>query len=303
MVPPVDSFDHPGWRRVLLGVALVWVMLCGLSPKMALSEASPALRIVSLNPSLTEILLVLEAGESLVGVDDYSAQHVAGVEAKPRVGGLYSPSLESVVALEPDVVVLVPSAEQRDFHHRLEQMGIRVESFENIRFEDVLENIHRLGVLTHHRVQAKQRIDAVQRTRAAARRVLKDQRAPRVLIVLQRDPVFVVGGGSFLDEMLQAVGAENVAGEFDDPYPRVGVEWVVAQSPEVLLDLSPDAAGAGPYWSRWPSLQAVSDQRVVTLDSALISMPGPHLDQTIERLARLLYGPSVGTAIVQEANP
>ena len=302
MAPPVDSFDHP-WRRVLLGIALAWGMLCGLSPQMALAETKPELRIVSLNPSLTQILLALDAGESLVGVDDYSAQHVAAVEAKPRVGGLYSPSLESVVALQPDVVVLVPSAEQRDFHRRLEQMGIRVESFENIRFEDVLENIRRLGALTNHAAQANQRIDAVQKTRAAAHSVLKGQKAPRVLIVLQRDPVFVVGGGSFLDEMLEAVGAENVAGDFSDPYPRVGVEWVVAQSPEVLLDLSPDADGALSYWSRWPSLQAVSDQRVVALDSALISMPGPHLDQTIERLARLLYGPSVGTAIVQEANP
>ena len=238
-----------------------------------------------------------------MGVDDYSAKHVAGVEARPRVGGLYSPSLESVVALEPDVVVLVPSAEQRDFQRRLEQMGIRVESFENIRFKDVLENIHRLGVLMNREGQADQRIDAVQRTRAAARRVLKDQRAPRVLIVLQRDPVFVVGGGSFLDEMLEAVGAENVAGNFSDPYPRVGVEWVVAQSPEVLLDLSPDADGALAYWSRWPSLRAVADQRVLAFDSSLISMPGPDLDRTIERLADLLYGPSVGAAITQEASP
>ncbi|MCH2186172.1 helical backbone metal receptor [Myxococcota bacterium] len=261
------------------------------------------MRIVSLNPSLTQILLALDASDNLVGVDDYSAKHVSGVETRPRVGGLYSPSLESVVALEPDVVVLVPSAEQRDFHRRLEQMGIRVESFENIRFEDVLENIHRLGALTNHEGQARQRIDAVQRTRAAARSVLRERSAPRVLIVLQRDPVFVVGGGSFLDEMLEAVGAENVAGDFEDPYPRVGVEWVVAQSPEFLLDLSPDPEGALSYWSRWPSLQAVSDRRVVTMDSALISMPGPHLDQTIERLAGLLYGPSVGTAIAHEARP
>lgn len=302
MAPPVHSLQHR-LRRVLVAVALVWVAAYSMSAGIAQAEAAPEIRIISLNPSLTQILLALDAGDSLVGVDDYSAKHVAGVEARPRVGGLYSPSLESVVALEPDVVVLVPSAEQRDFQRRLEQMGIRVESFENIRFKDVLENIHRLGVLMNREGQADQRIDAVQRTRAAARRVLKDQRAPRVLIVLQRDPVFVVGGGSFLDEMLEAVGAENVAGNFSDPYPRVGVEWVVAQSPEVLLDLSPDADGALAYWSRWPSLRAVADQRVLAFDSSLISMPGPDLDRTIERLADLLYGPSVGAAITQEASP
>ncbi|MDG2049646.1 MAG: helical backbone metal receptor [Myxococcota bacterium] len=299
MVSPAYPLNRV--RRLVLSLtAPAWMILLGTFPGVVFSETVAASRIVSLNPSLTQILLSLDAGKSLVGVDDYSATHLADVAERPRVGGLYSPSLESVVALEPDVVVLVPSAEQRDFQGRLEQMGIRVEAFENIRFEDVLENIRRLGVLTDRVPQANQRVEAVQRARAAARRVLEGQRPLRVLVVLQRDPVFVVGGGSFIDEMLEAVGAENVAGDFDDPYPRVGVEWVVGKSPEVLLDLSPDPDGALSYWSRWPSIQAVSNQRVVTLDSALISMPGPDLDRAIQRLAGVLHGPPVAAAIARE---
>lgn len=282
-----------------VGLAVI-VILVSFS---AHPQADSVQRIVSLNPSLTEILLSLDARSLLVGVDDYSADHSASVSGLPKVGGLYSPSLEAVVALQPDLVVLVPSAEQRDFQERLQALDIRVETFENIRFEDVIENIRRLGALTDRVSAANRRVDAAQRARSVAREVVGDLTPPRVLVVLQRDPVYVVGGGSFIDEMLTAVGARNIAGRFAEPYPRVGVEWVVAEGPGILLDLSPDPAGAFDYWSRWPSIPAVADRRVVTLDAALISMPGPHLDKAIAQLAGVLHGEAVSAAIAQEVQP
>src|SRR5262245_26024187 len=84
----------------------------------AAAAAGPARRVVSLTPSLTAIALALGAREQLVGVDDYSARD-PGAAGLPTVGGLYDPSLEAVVALVPDLVMLVPSAEQRGFQERL----------------------------------------------------------------------------------------------------------------------------------------------------------------------------------------
>jgi iron complex transport system substrate-binding protein len=278
-------------------VALLCLFPALLAADAATSSGAATPRIVSVNPSLTAILIALGASGTLVGVDDYSAAQHPEVEALPRVGGLFSPSLEAVVALQPDVVVLVPSAEQRDFRARLESLSIRVSVFENIRFDQVLENIERLGRMVGREAQAEARISSIAHARDTARRVTRGRPQPKVLIVLQRDPVFVVGSGSFIAEMIETVGARNLAAEFDDPYPRVAEEWVVARAPEVLIDLSPEAADPQTYWSRWPSIPAVAQGRVLRLEAEMISLPGPYLDRALATLAASIHGEAVAAEI------
>ena len=184
-------------------------------------------------------------GNAIVGVDEVSAQAEPRVRALPRVGGLFNPSLEAIVALRPSAVALVPSAQQRELRERLEALGIEVLALPNIRYQDVLSSI----VLARRARRARRG-----RARARGRRSEKAwgearadaARAPRVraVLVLQREPLYVVGRGSFLDTMLECAGAENLAREFDDPYPRVSVEWLIAAAPELILDAADPAAGA-----------------------------------------------------------
>lgn len=260
--------------------------------------SNPAGRVVSLNPSLTAILVALGAKSALVGVDDYSARQLPAVAALPQVGGLYNPSLEAVAAVRPDLVALVPSVEQRDFLNRLEALNVRVEAFQNHRFDQVLENIERLGVLVGREAEAAQRLAAIRQTRDAVGRVSADRSSPRTLIVLQRDPVFVAGAGSFIHEMLTSAGGTNAAAGFADAYPRVAIEWVVEQSPELIVDMSPDADRPSEYWSRWPSLPAVANGRVLRLDQS-VTLPGPGLDVSLEQLAVALHGEGILDEIQQ----
>jgi iron complex transport system substrate-binding protein len=266
----------------------------------AAPQATPARRVVSINPSLTSMLLAIGAQDALVGVDEYSASQLPSVTGLPRVGGLFNPSLEAVVALRPDLVVLVPSSEQRDFRAQLEALGVRVEVFDNIRFDEVLENITRLGSLVGREREAQARVKAIRDERAAVTRAVAGLPPPRVLLVLQREPIFVVGRGNFIEEMVQAAGATNLGAEFADAYPQVTVEWVVARAPEVLLDMSLEPEEPASYWSRWPSLPALARGRVLRLDPALVSMPGPHLDRALEKLAVGLYGDEILPAIERE---
>ena len=268
------------------------------------AKSGPA-RIISLNPSLTAILLSLGEGERLVGVDDFSAQQIEEVAALPKVGGLFNPSLEAVVALEPDLVVLVPSAEQRDFHNRLTALDIKVETFDNHQFVEVLENISRLGALTGTAEAAAKRVAEITATRRGVTRSVKQlgrasENAPVVAIVLQRDPLYVVGGGNFIDTMLQIVGARNVAAEYRGAYPRVSMEWFVAASPEMIIDLSPEARVSTAFWKQWPNMQAVLDDRLMSIDAALISMPGPALDASIMLLASSIWGDFIPKMVAEE---
>ena len=279
-------------------VVAVWLVCAALPAAPAASER--AARIVSLNPSLSAIVLALGEGERLVGVDDYSAQQFAEVAALPRVGGLFNPSLEGVVALEPDLVVLVPSAEQRAFRERVEALGIAVEAFDNHTYDEVIENIERLGALTGARQAAAARVAAI---RGGSEATHADP--PRIAMVLQRDPLFVVGGGNFIDTMLSIVGVQNIAAAYREAYPRVSLEWLVARSPEWIVDLSPEAtkpsADALAFWRQWPHVAAVKHERLVALDPALISLPGPALDESLLLLARTFWGEALEARLAEAA--
>ncbi|MBW2540990.1 MAG: ABC transporter substrate-binding protein [Deltaproteobacteria bacterium] len=245
------------------------------------APAAPSLRVVSMNPSLTRMLIALDAQQLLVGVDEYSGDHESAVAALPRVGGLFNPSLEAVVALEPDLVVVVPSVQQRDFRSRLRELGVEVLELASITFEQLLASMQTLGDRIGRSEAARERVEAIRSTwREVAREASLQPRRSAVLIV-QRDPLYVVGGESYLNAMLDAAGLDNVAAEYPEPYPRVSLEWLIAAGPQVIIDSSADPVNAVEHWARWESIPAVAENRVVAVPQGLVTLPGPYLDRSL----------------------
>jgi iron complex transport system substrate-binding protein len=260
-----------------------------MAPAVVAAEALPiARRVVSLNPSLTEMLLAIGAGPALVGVDEYSARLQPEVRSLPVVGGLFNPSLEAVVALEPDLVVLVPGAQQRALADRMRALEIRVLELPNITLAQVLDSLETLGRSVGRRAEAGERVRHI---RGAWREVEQEAAGrPRVrtVLVIQRDPLYVVGQGSFIDAMLHAAGGENPAAVFPEAYPRASVEWLIEAAPQVILDATDEPEDPQRHWSRWPSLPAVSMGRTVAIPPEVM-LPGPYLDRSLRLLARALH--------------
>jgi iron complex transport system substrate-binding protein len=261
-----------------------WLALALLP--LLLGAAAPV-RVVSLNPSLTATLVALGAEQMLVGVDDWSARQQPAARDLPVVGGLFTPSLEAVVALEPDLVVLVPGVQQRDLGDRLRALGIEVLELPNIALADLLASIERLGQRLGRAEVAARRVAEIRAAWDAAARRSAGAARPRAVLVIQREPLYVVGAGSFLDDMLRAAGAENAAAGFAEAYPRVAVEWLIEAAPEVILDASDDPTEPGAWWARWPSLPAVAAGRVVRIDEAVM-LPGPYPDRGLAILSETL---------------
>jgi iron complex transport system substrate-binding protein len=230
-------------------------------------------------------LLALGAGGVLVGVDAYSARLEPSARELPSVGGLFDPSLEAILALEPDLVVLVPSAQQRDLRGRLEGLGVEVLELPNITLPELLASIEALGARVGRQDAARARVREIRSAWQQADAALAGLPRVRSVLVLQRDPLYVVGRGSFIDSMLAAAGAENLANVFADPYPRVSLEWLIAAAPELILDASEDAQEPGDYWARWPSLPAVAAKRVQRIPAADVTLPGPYPERALARLA------------------
>lgn len=306
---------------------VAWFAIAGLALSTAVpAESAPAAlanepsasglpRLVSLNPSLTAIVERLGAAEALVGVDDYSARIAPSLADRPRVGGLFDPSLEAVMALRPDRVLLVAGLEQESHGAALRKLGLEVEVFENERYAQVLANIDRLGRLVGREGAAAERIGEIRALRSAVERATRGLPRPRTLIVIDRSPLYLVGGGTFLDELLGAVGAINLGAEVATGYPRGSLEWLVAAKPELLLDLSPQAededgaervegapasTGALAFWARWPSLPSVKTKRVLALDATRVSLPGPDLDRALRELAIAVHGAGIEAVIERE---
>lgn len=271
-----------------LGIAVALLATAAVGDPAARPE-----RVVSINPSLTSMLLAIGAGRLLVGVDDYSARQQPEVAHLPRVGGLHDSSLEAVAALEPDLVVLVPSVEQREFRGGLERLGIRYEAFDPVGFAEVLETLEALGGLVGQAEAARQRVAEIVRVRSRIEAGSRGMPRVRGVLVITRDPLFVVGPGSFIDEMLSVVGIENLGRELRGVYPRASLEWLVAQAPELILDADGDRKAASAFWSRWPSVPAVRRGRVVAIPQEVATLPGPHLDRGLELLAGAARGEPV----------
>jgi iron complex transport system substrate-binding protein len=274
------------WRAVLSRAVILAALALASPVAAALASAEPApQRVVSLNPSLTAIALALGAREQLAGVDDFSARQEPAVAHLPRVGGLYDPSLEAVVALRPDLVMLVPSAEQRGFQEQLAALGIARFVANPVSYDEVLGTIRALGERLGRAREAEARVAALRRARERAEAASAGRPRVRALLVIQRDPLFVAGPGTFVDDMLRAAGAVNVAADLSGPWPRASREWLLAAQPELILDSTDEPEPAREFWARWPALRA----RVVELPAGLVTLPGPQLDRALARLEAAVH--------------
>ena len=270
------------------GAALIVTALVGapsVADQQGISKSPPvAQRVVSMNPSLTRMLIALGARERLVGVDHYSAITEPEVAELPKVGGLFNPSLEGVVALEPDLVVVVPSVQQRDFRSRLQELGVEVLELSNITLDQILQSIETLGDRIGRSEIARERVAAIRSTWREVAKQSENRPRQSAVLVITRDPLYVAGGGSYLNAMLEAAGVDNAAAKYTEAYPRVSLEWLIATQPQVIIDSADDSVSALEHWSHWPSIPAVAAGRVVAVLQGIVTLPGPYLDRSLRTL-------------------
>ncbi len=242
---------------LLLTVTLPALSAAGLTVSdqtgRSLTLPAPPRRIVSLVPSVTEILFAIGAQDVLVGVTDF-CDYPPEARKKPSVGGMVAPSLETIVALKPDLVVATSAGNGEAVFTQLDRLKIAVYVVNPTRLSDVFDLIARLGALTGREAEATRlsaRLSA--RVRAVAERVAALPR-PRVLYVLWPDPLIVPARGALVSELLVLAGAASVTAEGGDGYPRYSLEAAVAGAPEVII-LASHSHGQGPMvrekWERF----------------------------------------------------
>ncbi len=247
-------------------------------------------RVVSLAPSITEILFAIGAGDSVVGVTEF-CDYPPEALTKTQVGDS-RPNLEAILALEPDLV-LAMEVIRDDVLKTLQQLKIPLFILEAKSLEHVYAHIRTLGRM----------LDRVQEANALAHSMRQGIQAigdrtsslpkPRVLYVLYSQPFITVGPGSFIHQLLEFAGGDNIAKDVGQAYPRLSMEVVMQKDPEILL--FPSMGGKGSpesdrdQWTRWDTMTAVKNDRLYFVPWALISRPGPRLVQGLAALAKVIH--------------
>ncbi|MEW6721087.1 MAG: cobalamin-binding protein [Thermodesulfobacteriota bacterium] len=259
---------------------------------VAVRLAAPPRRIVSLAPSLTEIVFLLGRGDALAGVTRY-CNHPPEAASVPRIGGVTDPDVERIVALSPDLVLCTTDGNPRQKVEALEEMGIPCFAIGPQEISGVIGAIGRLGELLgvpeKGRAAAASLRGRVERIRAAAGKGAGS--APRALFVVATTPLIVAGGGTFMDELLRLAGAENAARRFAGRYPRLSVEDIVAARPDAVFVAGMAGVERLPLEvTRWKEVPAFRDGAVFVLDGDIVTRPGPRLVDALEKVAEALAG-------------
>jgi len=286
---------------ILLVAFAVWIGLgCILLPPEHAGSAferrpshAPT-RIVSMAPSLTEILFSLELEENIVGVTQDSDYPPAAAE-KRAVGTFWQPNIEAVIALKPDLVVTLDLEQHRNMTDRLTRMGYKCLSLDILTVADLFTAMPVVAAATDRTQQASQVLSNIQTRIATIREATTGRGRVRVLWVVQRDPLRVAGRNTFINEMIELAGGENAIGPTFHVYPPIGGEQVIASAPDVIIEpdmIGGDLAGqrvqALSYWGRYPTVPAVANGRIHVIDGSLVSRLGPRLGEAVEMIAKYL---------------
>lgn len=256
--------------------------------------------IVSLAPSLTEVVCSVGACDQLIGVTTYCL-YPESVKSKERVGGYLDANIERVVALNPDVVLVLP--EHRDVRDKLVRLGLRVETIRNYHVSDIPKAVHTIGKLAGKAEQGESLANDLEKELVSLSK--PNEKGPKVLMVLghgQADSeikdIFVVGRQGFLNQLLVAGGARNAWKEDKPFFPKVGQEGLLMLDPDIIIELIPEIevseetiTNKKKAWSAIPHLKALKKGRYHVISSDHVLQAGPRFLETLKAIRAIVVQP------------
>lgn len=266
----------------------------------ALPAAGQPRRIVSTSPAITETLFAMGLGSRVVGVSTY-CHFPAEVDKLPKVGTYLEPNIEVIARLKPDLAIIetLPNSARR----QLQGLSIPIAEVVSGDVGRNLDAMVVIGKAAGAESAARALINQIEQKL----RALKDKASgtPRsVAFVVGRTPgglddLFVVGGGSYLSELMETAGGRNVFADAKQAYVKTSLESLLRRDPDVLIDMGEMGSTVGvtekdkqavvKLWGMRPNLKAVRERRVYAVASDIFVVPGPRMVDAAQAFAEMLY--------------
>jgi iron complex transport system substrate-binding protein len=279
--------------RVMNGsraLALMALFLIQVVSPPAPSNAEPLQRIISLSPSTTEILFAAGLGERVVGVTTF-CDYPEEAKRKPKIGGMSNPSLEAIVSLRPDIVVMTKDGNPQEFVKRLHSLKIRTHVFEPFTIPELPDGIREMGAALGERERFDNLASDIEQTLAKFKRSGAGRRE-KVLFVVWPEPLIVAGHETAADDAISLLGGVNIAESARGRYPKYSIEEVIRQAPDIIFmgkgmteKSSEDMKKlSGNLIDRIAGVPAVKNKKVFFVSDSLFRL-GPRVIDGIKELA------------------
>lgn len=250
---------------------------------------TPAQRVISLAPSITETLFALGASSQVVGVTDF-CNYPLEANKKQRVGGITNPSIETVISLKPDLIVLSMEGNVREDFGKLVDLGVPVFVTNPRTLSGIHKSIADLGALTGRSENADRIVQTMERREDSIGALVKTTRS--VMLVVSFQPLIVLGGKTFLAELLELAGGINIAGQSASTYPTLSREAVVAANPDIIIvmsDILKEETELLTLFPEWKNLTAIRNHQVFRVNSDIVSRPGPRATDGLVALYKIIH--------------
>jgi iron complex transport system substrate-binding protein len=251
-------------------------------------------RIVSHVPGITEILFALGLGEKVVGVSNY-CDYPEAAKAKPKIGGFWNPSIESIVALNPDLVLTNGSVKY--VMTQLDSLGITYIVLDPKDIDGILKDIELMGKVTGTGGKAREVIKDMQDRILRVSAKVKD--APKVKVfytfaTTDLNNPWTAGPGSVVDSLINMAGGENISARALAPWVQFSIEEVVATDPEVIVVDASHGSAVTPIAELkqhpvWRKITAIKQGRICPIDGDLLNRFGPRIVQGLEEMAKIIH--------------
>lgn len=249
-------------------------------------------RIVTLAPSLTEIVYFLGAGERVVGVTKYSS-YPPDATRKPHVGSYVDLNVERIVSLSPDLVISTADGNQPAVIAILEKAGIPVFVVNPRDLRQVIQTVVDIGEVCGIADKARElagelsaRVDLIAAKTSGLER-------PLVFLQVNAKPIMTVNASTYSSDLIRLAGGLNMSDAEPITYPRISIEEVIRQRPDVIIVSSMERNGefekVRQHWLKLDMIPAARDGRVHLVDSDLIDRPSPRVVDGLEILARFIH--------------
>jgi iron complex transport system substrate-binding protein len=250
--------------------------------------AQPA-RIVSCMPSITEMLFALNLDNEVVGVTT-NCNHPRGALQKEKVGR-ETMNLEKIVSLNPDLVVMLASAQKTDIE-RLKKNKLPVYVINPNSINGIINSLRKLGVACNRQNSASRIIQWMNRKLLWVEAKIEEENAvkPKAMVVVGNNPLVVAGPNSFIGDIVRRAGCLNIVSS-NIHYPTYSFEALIKQNPDVIVVSKTVVKDEKDIYNdkRWKNLKAVKENRVLFIDSDIISRPGPRAVLAVEQIAGFAY--------------
>jgi iron complex transport system substrate-binding protein len=254
-------------------------------------------RIVSTAPGITEILFALGAGDQVVGDTTY-CNYPEAAKTKAKIGGFTTPSIELILALNPDLVFMSDNrpdiAKNLQQSRRIEVVTVQADSVSGI-YLSIQTIADKIGIGERGKALVQSIDKEIHENAPQSNKATK----PRILFVVGRTPgtigdLIVVGRGSYLSELIELAGGINVASDAAVQYPQFSFEEVIHRDPDIIIDMGHDEMVSEAakrkvkqLWQKYPFLRAVKNDKVFPISAEYFLTPGPRVGQAVRDLRNI----------------